>query len=370
MVYKYELGDYLPNHRSLKDYTLDSEPEFDLRSMLSLHKSDSLKDLSRTYKMKKYSSSKKSIMIDYLCDNINDLDFIESFLLFTNDEQYAFFFFFLRSDKVEMSFNKASKQPYYLYRYLYFMEIYKIQKRIIFVVPQEVKNIYFELCKTSFPSKRTLYSKIHIFAKAFTNIYGVVNFDYFVDYCNEQLKTNMDDVELANILLEFSWKMNAKYNVFFDYLLHSRIDEYTVETEISKDTVDASNDEAERINSLHENIPIKQMPTDELIKYANNGYFETTPAHERLIDFLKEHNHPFINEISEIQQTILKIVNEIYTRNDDYTDEMPAIEINSFESDEKAMKKYKELLADVEKHTRKWSKNGWTCAELEALKII
>ena len=357
--------EYTPAYRLISS-AIHSRPEYELRKMLSLHKSDSLKTLARAYKMKKYSSSKKSVMIDYLCTKIANPEFMESILLYMNDEEYAFFESVVLTGKAEMSASEAVATPYHPFRQLYFLEIYYISEKITFVVPEVIREIFTSLSATSFPSTRKRYAMINSLATAFSSLYGVVDFDYFIDVCNKQLQTDMDFVELANILYKFIWVRESPYNVFGPDLIHAQLDEHTINTPIDEDVVEESNDEVDRIDTLRGTIPIRQFPLEEILMYSDPNHFEHTPAHERLISFLEEFDSEMM-QIPALQQYVLTKVNETLARNDEAEVDFRAIDTSNFESDKELMKRYGDLIRDVERHTRKWSKNGWTLAEIEAL---
>ena len=345
-----------------------SRPEFELRKILSLHKSDSLKQLARTYKMKRYASSKKSEMIDYLCTEIANPAALESILLHSNDEEYAFFGSVAASGKIEMSVSEAASKPWFSFRHLYFLDIYHVSGKITFVVPEVIRDVYMDLKNKSFPSTRKRFSVINSLAEDFTSLYGVVDFNRFTEICNDELQTDMGYTELANILIEFSWVRQPCYCVFGDLLIHSIIGEHTVETEVIDDMVEESNDEIDRIESVRGSIPMKPLPLEEIIKYSNMSYFEHTPAHERLALFLKKHDSE-LAQFPALLQYVLSKLNETFRQNDDATDELPGIDMRRYASDKETMKMYNDLIHDVNRHTRKWSRNGWMLVEIEPMHL-
>ena len=356
--------------RRLIDSAVRSKPEYELRKMLALHKSESLKKLARTYRMKRYASSKKSEMIDYLCTEVADHDSVESILLHTDDEEYAFFESAAIAGGAVMSAPEAAGKPYSIFRHLYFLDIYYTSGKITFVVPAEIREIYLNLKSTSFPSTRKRYSMINSLATAFVTLYGMVDFDYFIDLCNDLLSVEMDYSKLANILFGFSWIRDICYCLFGPDLIHAKIDEHTVETEIDENVVEASNDEVDRIDTARGTIPMKQLPLEEVLMYSDPGYFEHTPAHDRLIHFLEKHD-PETRQFPVLPQYILGKLNEIFMQNDDTAFEdaafdLPFIDTRNFASDSEIMKMYYDLMRDVERHTRKWSLNGWMLAEIES----
>ena len=342
-----------------------SRPEFELRKMLSLHKSESLKKLARTYKMKRYASSKKSEMVDYLCTEMADHAFVESFLLHTNDEEYAFFESAAIAGGAEMCESEAAGKPYSLFRHLYFLDIYYTSGRITFVVPEVIREMFLNLKSTSFPSTRKRYNTINLFATAFTSLYGLVDFDFFIDLCNDQLQVKMDYTELANILIEFSWVRKPCYCVFGDLLIHSKIGEHTVETVVDEYMVEESNDEVNRIETARDTIPMKHLPLEEVLMYANPSCFEHTPAHDRLIHFLETHDSE-LSQYPVLLQYVLSNLNETFMSNDDTDFELPVIDMRKYATDSDTMRIYNDLMRDVERHTRKWSQNGWMIAEIES----
>ena len=355
--------DNIPLQRFLEN-TIKARPEFELRTMLSLHKSESLKKLARLYRMKRYASAKKSQMVEHLYSALTDSEHIESMLLLSDDDEYSFFEEVVKQEKAEMKASEASSKPYYYYRKLYFLEIYNMSGRISFVVPDTVKDIYFRLCNTSFPETRNCYGAANSFATAFANIYGVVDVDYFTEFINCRLQKKIEDIKLINILEGFIWVRNATYNIFGDLLIHSELDKHTIETEIGDYLVEASNDEVYKIESERDCVPMKPLPPEEILKYTDPNYFEITQAHEDLACFMEEHD-PEIKNTPILSIINLRELNKILRQTDDHNYSIPYFDTRKFEADENAMKTMNNLIDGVNKHTRKWSKNGWMPIELE-----
>jgi len=359
--------DYTPYTpaKQLIDKAVKSMPEFELREMLSLYKSEPLKDLARTYKMQKYGSAKKIEMINFLCNRLANHEFVESVLLHTNDKEFAFFESAAIDGGIELSVSEAAEKPYGLFKHLYFIEIYYTFKNIIFVVPDVIREIYSNLKNTPFPTTRKRYSMIHSFATSFASLYGVVDFDYFTGLCNERLQTEMDNTELSNILIGFTLMRNPCYCLYGDLLIHSKIDEHTIETDIDEYIVESSNDEVDRIESARGELSMKQLPLEEVLMYSSPGHFEHTPAHDRLIRFLEENNSDY-TQYPDVLQYDLGRLNEAFMRNDDIVFKLKGIDLIMYEPDSETIKIYSELMRDVERHTRKWSRNGWMLAEIES----
>ena len=129
--------------------------------------------------------------------------------------------------------------------------------------------------------------------------------------------------------------------------------------------IEASNDEVNRIETAHDTIPMKQLPLEEVLMYANPSHFEHTPAHDRLIHFLEKHDSE-LTQYPALLQHILSKLNEAFMQNDDTEVELPGIDMRKYASDDETMKIYNDLMRDVERHTRKWSKNGWMLAEIDS----
>ena len=282
-----------------------------------------------------------------------------------NDEEYAFFESVALVGKAEMHVPEAADKPYSSFRHLYFLDIYHTSGRITFVVPEVIREIYLNLKSTLFPSNRKNYSMIHSFATAFTSLYGVVDFDYFIDLCNDRLQVDMDYTELANILIGFSQKRQTCYSVFGDLLIHSKLDEHTVETVVGEYMVEESNNEVNKIETTREAIPMKQLLLEEVLMYANPHHFEHTPAHDRLIHFLEKHDSE-LTQYPALLQYVLSKLNETFMQNDDAAFELPGIDMRRHASDNETMEIYSDLMRDVELHTRKWSLNGWMLAEIKS----
>ena len=358
-----EYDDFTPA-KQLIDKAVKSMPEFELREMLSLYKSWPLKDLAQTYKMPKYGSAKKTEIIDFLCNRLSNHKFVESVLLHTNDKEFAFFESAAIEGGIKLSVSEAAEKPYNLFKHLYFIEIYYTFKSIIFVVPDVIREIYSNLKNTPFPSTRKRYSMIHSFAASFASLYGAVDFDYFTDLCNDRLQTEMDNTELSNILIGFTLMREPCYCLYGDLLIHSKIDEHTIETDIDEYTVESTNAEIDRIEAMRGALPMKQLPLEEVLMYSNQNYFEHTPAHDRLIRFLEENNSDY-TQYPYVLQYDLGRLNEAFMRNDDIVFKFKGIDLIMYEPDSETVKIYSELLRDVERHTRKWSRNGWMLAEIE-----
>ena len=343
-----------------------AKPVFELREMLSLHTSELLKKLARIYNMKNYASSRKSQIIDYLYTRLSDSSEVASILMCAGDEAFAFFEKVASSKKVQMTVDEAMSQPYGMFTNFFFIEIYHHQGKIIFVAPDTVKKIYRELCKTTFLGEREQYFKIHFFATAFTSIYGFVDIDEFIAFINSHTRYNVDFEDMIFILDGFVWEINAPYQVFFPYVVHEELGIHTVETQLSEDTFEESNEEVGKIESLRGNTPAKPLSPEEIFRYTDPYYFEMTPAHEKLYGFLLKQN-PDLANVSAIKQRILSGLNRTLARTDSHEISIPFIDMRRYKADEDMMKTLRNLYNEVEKHTRKWSKNGWMQSELKLM---
>jgi hypothetical protein len=134
--------------------------------------------------------------------------------------------------------------------------------------------------------------------------------------------------------------------------------------ELDELLVEESNEELYKLESLRGEIPMKQLSLDELLAYADHEYFENSPAHDELIKFLEKYDQQ-IMEFPVVRRIILSRLNRKLMRTDDNENTIPDANIYDYESDEDFMQKLRVLVSDVEKHTRKWSKNGWKPVELE-----
>jgi len=354
--------DYDERTRQLRAESNKSLPAHELREMLSLRTSDYLKRLARKYGTKNYASLRKEKIIDLVFGILSDADFVESVLRLTDDSEFRFFEYVALSDEVTIAINEASEKPYRFFLRLYFMEAYCLAGQVTFVVPDTIKTIYYKLQGTSFPKTRKRYNTINSFANAFSLLYGVTDMEEFVPFCSAQLDSPMEPTALENVMYDFIWKRNVHYLVCVNCLVHKSIDEYTELTELEPDYFEESNEEVSRIESERGSLPRKDLPPEAILKYSDPWYFENRPEHERLMLFIKEIN-PEIACNEDLIKLILGELSRRLMNTDDHGYDI-SIDLRDHESDEEVMQTLRNLIDDVERHTRKWSKNGWTLAEL------
>jgi hypothetical protein len=336
---------------SLKKSALDASPKHKLMDMLKLHTSLELKAYAQTYRISKAYSMRKIQIANLMIEKLSNKSFMEDLFLFLNDGEIAFIETVTDAGELRVPCDEVTDLPLSLLRSLYVIDMYRDRDDFIFVVPDEVAEVYADLQKGRFPSLRKYYCNMDRFASAAVNLYGVMDYYNFSDMYNKwnRKKTNPDDVFW--VLRRFVALGRCNY-MLWDYCI------------VHEDFRDGEFDRVEDILEKHKNIPVRILASKrDFLRYADDEYYEFTNAHKVLLEFLKK-NIPQANEIPTLPKLLLDRVHYMSLRNATVRKLLRFLKYDSFKLDLEKSNALLSLITDVRNNTRVRGNNGWTPTEL------
>jgi hypothetical protein len=336
---------------SLKKLAIDASPKHKLMDMLLLHKSLSLKEYARTYRLSKAYSMRKIQIAGLLIEKLSDTSFMGDIFLILNDDEIDFLEKVIEAGELRVPCDEAVNLPLSLLRRIYAIDMYIDQSDFIFVAPDEIAEVYAGLRKGRFPSLRKYYCNMDKFASAAVNLYGVMDYYEFSDIYNKwnRKKTNPDDVFW--VLRRFVALGRCNY-MLWDYCI------------VHEDFQDDEFDKVEDILRRHKDIPARIQPSKkDFLRYADEEYYEFTHAHELLLEFLKN-NIQEASEIPMLPKLILDRIHYMSLRNAPIQKLLRFLKYDSLNFDLEKSNALLSLITDVRNNTRIRGNNGWTPIEL------
>lgn len=288
---------------------------------------------------------RKDRLIKKLSDYILRGQRIEEILAVTKPGEYDLFLKLLDREYIQDNF-----LAYGTYGHLFDNGlIYSFHDRgkVFFTVPHEIKEVYRSMDIELFEDILKENQLIYKYILSFTNLYGVFSKELLIAVYNSQNKGNLtlDDFE-AVLDMHLS-----RQQPFYE------LDEFILDQYFDRDNLDEMEKILEGIEELTYYIPEKK----DLLKYADDNYFEITPQLKKLKTFII--NKMGINEelagylIDDIQM----ICSMDYSLQDVvYEFESRGIYFKSMEQFNSALP----LIEDVYKNARTWSNLGHTYIEI------
>jgi hypothetical protein len=359
---------------TLRKRAILDQPKHKIRDMLAQHKSLSLKDFARRFQIKRSSSMKKEEIITLFVERLLDPALIRAQFIFLSDEEIAFFEQTIAEGELCMTSKAIADCPCRILLIIYAMDLYYCNNRFIFVVPDEIASIYSDLQKTDFPAERAHYCNMNQYATALVSLLGVIEIDHFVEIFNSQNKEKTDCNDIYKVLYDFIERGGRNYTFWQD----DKIVNIEFETDITEamiyEDVDFESDVievdyteynfgvVEQIYESQMNIPLKDFSREELMKYKDLNYYEITPQHEILLEYIK--NHASESEFSASAEYILDEIHELALWGADVYEYSILLWHWDLISDLNKTNALLALCTDVRDNTRKWGLNGWTASEL------
>ncbi len=327
---------------------IKGEMKTSLAEILQILTKERLYSLASAYDISGRSKLKKQELADKFFSFITDPGRLEETLLIAEPTEWEIFV-------------KLYKRPFIqdhsiaYGRYAFLMErglIYSfyIEDEVYFVIPDEIKQAYNSIDQKLFVKTRERYQIVRQYILAMTNLYGAFKADMLVEVFNKQNQTKIDIGEFLIIYLHLARRDEQFYlhgdYIISDYFLYDAMDEFE---ELLDD-----------IKGKPYYIPEK----NELLKFADDNYFEMTPQLTALKKFI-------LNELCTDRQLVDYLIDDIQLA---CSMEAPIEEVMyEFErrgigfKDRNQIKRFVPLIMDVYNHTRTWANCGHTPAEMRAL---
>jgi uncharacterized protein YecA (UPF0149 family) len=344
----------LENHDSLLEQTniqhaIVGDVVTDFAELLNNLSKARLAALASTYKLPGRSKMKKDELASALLELITDKDKLASVLLRTESKEWELFQSLLQ--------NPIQHNNYVIYSDYYFLMehglvfTYFTDNKLQIIIPDQVLTAYKALDQEQFQHTHDRYLTIHNYLLALTNLYGMFKPAVLFEIFNEQNEVELSEEELQ-AALEFFFVREQIFVMKDEYIVDSAL------------LMEETEREFKDLQSDTRNKPYFAPTREELLKYADDSYFEVTQQLTALKNYLAkelcsdaEMLEYLIDDIQlacSLESSLQEIVYEFEKRN---------IQFHNKEQAQKVMA----LIADVYNHTRLWSNCGHTPTEMSKL---
>jgi hypothetical protein len=328
---------------------------------------------------------KKQELVDAIHDGLNDRELLASSVGACNDEEIELFESVMRKGKTRYRGRDALDAYRLIEKTGAFMGLYGNNGALVLVAPDETKAMYETIDTPEFHCKRRRYINIGLYATALVNLCGFVCSEDIARIYNSQNDDRIESDELNKMLFRHILRSEYDYALYEDGICHATLAygeapkenvEFIDEEEFASDKEFVSDgeiddDEEDYLSYLvdrHATIPMREMEKEELLRYADEEYYEFTRAHKRLYAFLKAHL-PENCEEPILALLTVKDLHRAAQMDCEPSYILDALEEYGFSSEKSPMdietvNQVLVLASDVMNDTRHWSNNGWTPNEL------
>jgi len=331
-----------------ESFAIQGEIVSSLSDILKRHIQVDLHCLAENYGIKEPLKKSDKEIISRLLKLMADRKKIEEVLMIARSDEFSLFLKLL-----DMDFMDIDEMPYgdyaYLMDYGVVFSFYYQEKRYL-LVSEEIKAVYSNIDKTVFTKNRKKYLVVYEYIKALCNFYGAFEPGQFVNIFNSQNQDKLTCPEFKSIYD----KLNSRSQSFFNH------GEYILEEYFDHVSYDEMESFLEKIKDKPYYIPEKE----ELLKKAEDLYFELTPQLYILRDYI-------VSNMCKDEETVDSLIEGIemlcFT-------EQPFHEViyefkrNGilFEST-RQLNELMPIIVDVYNNTRTWNNRGYTAKEMNEI---
>lgn len=349
----------LENHEDLLEQTniqhaIVGEMSSSLRETLGGLNKTRISSLARTYNISGRSKMKKDELVLALLEQITNPAIMESALLILDTEEWAMLESVYASPFVQDNF-----VPYGFYHLLLDLGLvytFFDNNKLYMVMPEEVKDTFKQVNTDTFKQAHSRQFLVLEYVQALTNLYGVFTLDQLLAIYNEQNASDpLSEQELTAYVEQFLSRQQ-KFVMESGYLMYGGLA-----------AEESDEGELERLLEQIQDKPHYVPDKNELLKYADDGYFEITSQLEEMKKYILAHltndvelADYLIDDIQfacSMELPIQQVINEFERRNLVF-------------KDAKQVEQVVHLLTEVRNNTRIWSNCGHTPSELRALTAI
>lgn len=313
-----------------------------LKDNLNYMTVDYLKNIARVYEVDKAYKMRKQELIDILFDRITDENYIISNLAaYYEHEEYTYSSY--GNEALPESIRVLGLAKIGVY-FLYDLGDGNIES----IVPEEVKKVIDNIEENKLQLVKNRYSEIFNYLRAFKNLYGIFDIDFFISIFNKQ---NQGHNELS--LSEFMYYFD-KYNIHNNQIVNYN---GTLVCEV----LCKSDLDIDKVIKQREGKEYYILSKEELLKYSNDHYIRKTNYYYNLEKYLLKHLKSQKKVKSIIENINLEFLMNIFDINITINRlHMLGIKIQDMRDIERVFK----LCVDFGNNTPKWINKGWTQADL------
>ncbi|MEF2967708.1 SEC-C metal-binding domain-containing protein [Paenibacillus sp. M1] len=335
-------------------HAIVGEGSHGLREILAGLTKTRLSSLAKIYTIPGRSKMSQDELAKAAFERITDPGLLESLLPILDPEEWAVF----KAAYAE-PFIQDNHMPFGYYHSLLergLIFTYFHQGKLYLIMPDEVKAAFAAMNTEAFREARRKHALVLKYLLALTNLYGVYTPDKLLDIFNGQNAAEpLSKTELEAYIGQFLQR-EQKFVLEEEsgYLVDSGLAHYGKEGELEA--------LLQQIQGKPHYVPDK----DELLKYADDGYFEFTPQLAALKNYVLEHLCDDVNLVDGLVDDI-QLGCSMGAPLEELLDEFEKREILI---EAAQAKQVIGLLFDVSNHTRIWANCGHTPAELGSEKTM
>ncbi|AZK48485.1 Rho termination factor N-terminal domain-containing protein [Paenibacillus lentus] len=295
------------------------------------------------------SKMKKQELIEALTAHMTDVEHLQSALLITSSLEWQLFESLLRQPVLQNNFISIGHYWYLMNRGLVFT--YFSEGQLYIVMPDEIKEAYFKLDHEKYHHQRAGVELVHEYILATTHLYGAIEPEKFIEIYNAQNSEQLDQKRFLRMFADLTSREQA-YTLESGYI----VDGYL--------TLEESQEELKALLLQIKDKPLFIPKREELLKYADEDYFEMTPQLTKLRAYV-------MKEISRDAEMVDHLIDDIQlactmqATSGDLIREFERREL-TFQSMEQA-DIVVALMNDVYNHTRQWIHRGHTPFEMSQI---
>ncbi|RCX20709.1 SEC-C motif-containing protein [Fontibacillus phaseoli] len=330
-------------------YAIVGEMNTSLRGILGELTKTRTSSLAKAHDISGRSKMKQDELTKAVLEQITDPGRLESALFMLDTEEWTVF-----ESLYANPFVQDNYYPYGYYRFLLdhgLVFTFFYQGKLYLVMPDEVKKTYAQLNAPVFEKNRSRRALVYEYILALTNLYGVYATDKLEEIFNGQNASQPLAAGELDDYLEHFLQREQKFvlNEDEDCLMDAGLVDHGGE------------DELQSLLQSIQGKPYYVPDKIELLKYADDGYFEMTPQLEALASYV-------VNQMHQEEEMVQYLIDDIQLA---CSMGQPLQElIYEFERRDLVFDNPKQaqqvigLVVDVQNNTRLWSNCGHTPKEL------
>lgn len=296
------------------------------------------------------SKMKKEELADALSAYLTDPEQLKSIVLVTDADEWVLLETLIKEPSVQDNELPFGQYSYFMERGLVFS--FFNEGKLYVLMPEEVKAAASQINLSELKKEHGSKQEAYEYIAAAAHLYGVIKLDKLVHIFNSQNSTAVTEEELskyADEMIERGQDILLQEGVLFNGFSANGVD------------ADKLVELAQDLDGKSFHVPDKE----ELLRYADLGYFEMTPQLAELKAFV-------LNNMTKDQELVEYLIDDIQLACMNRSSMQDLI--NQFENRKISFKtpvhaqRVISLLAEVYNNTRMWTNGGHTLVEMSATK--
>ena len=292
-----------------------------------------LKEQCAAYRLSRYSKLKKAELAQLLSETMLSGDFLERFFLSLEEPAFRNFEKLLKKKNCSEVWLIPLADAGYVY-----------MDKDGFQIVEEMQTFDYKRFDGAFYKHRKQIRKYQDYLNAFANLYGILPYTEMISLLHEYEGAAFDEEELINI--RYMLDMFRQYFVFMDGRLVT-------------ETLAIDLEFYDEILQAQVGKPYVRLPKAELLKYADDLYFEKTPQYFAVTKFLQTAFHLNARYSAELTADIVGFIQTEapFSTILEYLENMGC---RFAQFDEDAVMRFMSLYTDLHNNTRLWANCGHT----------